>query len=139
MSEERAISGNQGFVKLGSSQVGEITEFSGTVNYGVKTYVAQSSVLPAGGGGVGYQKTVKGNTNLDATITGLFDPNYPIGTILAKGAIIAYILYENYPSAYFSGNCRVDTRTFAANMNTGDPIPFTATIKSDGIVNEVGV
>lgn len=136
MGQPRAISGNQGRVIVGGSTIAEVTGFQGTISYGVKTYVPQSGVV----GGVGYQKTVQGNTKCSGTINGLLDPNYPPSTTLGKGALVTLVLYEQFPNAYI--NCtlaRIDNRTFAADINSGDPAPFTAAFESDGQVIEVSI
>lgn len=135
MSAPRAISGNQGRVIVGGSTIAEIVGWDGTLDFGVKTYVAQSAVS----GNVGYQKTVQGNTKMSGSIRGLLDPNYAPATVLASGALVSLLLYEQYPNNYFSMQARIGTRTAGADFNSGDPIPFTATFESDGLVQQIGV
>ena len=132
MSAPRAISGNQGSCKLGGSQIAEFTKFDGTIDYGVKTYVAQSGVS----GGVGYQKTVLGNAKCSGTVEGLFDPNYPVGTIFNKGALISMTMYLSSTTSFVSFQGRIATRTLGFDINSGDPQPFTGTFESDGVITE---
>ena len=128
----RAISGNQGYVKVGGSGVAEVTDWTATIDFGVKTYVGQHNVIS----NVGYQSTVQGNTKCSGTINGLFDPNYNPSTILGNGALVLLQLYLNYPTSFVSFQGRIGTRTLGANINTADPIPFSATFESDGLVTQ---
>lgn len=132
MAAPRAISGNQGYVKVGGSAISEVTEFNGTIDYGVKTYVAQSKVVS----GVGNQATVLGNKKCSGTISGLFDPNYSPGSVFNQGALVQLQLFLNYPTSFVSFMGRIATRTLGANINTADIIPWSGTFESDGAVTE---
>jgi hypothetical protein len=132
MAAPRAISGNQGYLKVGGSAISEVTEFTGTIDYGVKTYVAQSKVVA----GVGSQATVLGNQKCSGTISGLFDPNYSPGSVFNKGALIQFQLFLNFPTSFVSFQGRISTRTLGANFNTADPIPWSGTFESDGAITE---
>ncbi len=143
MAVPRAISGNQGFVLAGGSRVAEITGWDATIDYGTKNYVAQSSTLNTGGGNyVGFNKTVQGNEKMSGTIKGYLDPAFPIASILVGGALVALVLYESYygsPQSYYSLTARIGTRTAGADIMTGEPVPFTATFDSDGLITGVNV
>jgi hypothetical protein len=132
MANPRPISGNQGYAKIGGSGIAEITDWTATLDYGVKTYVGQHNVV----GGIGYQATVQGNTKCSGSCNGLFDPNYAPGVTLGKGALVQLQLFLNFPTSFVSFLGRIATRTIGANINTGDPVPFSATFESDGVVTE---
>lgn len=142
-STARPISGNQGYVTItggSASGIAEVTEFNGTLDLGVKTWFGQNSVqLNQAGQAVAFQKTALGNQKCSGTITGLFDPNFPLGASLAYGALVTLTLYLNYPNASISFQARIATRTFGANINTGDIQPFTATFESDGFITVTGI
>lgn len=135
MAAPQAISGNLGKVVVGGSTVAEISKFKGTIDRGVKTYGAQSGVVS----GINWLKTVSGTHSCTGSFEGFFDPNYPIGTIVDVDTLVTVILYQQYPGSYRSFQARITTHDFSADIDTGDPEPFTYNFQSHGAVTEVGV
>ena len=138
----RAISGNQGFVLAGGSRIAEVTGWDATTDYGTKNYVSQSSVFGSGNNYTGYNKTVQGNTKMSGTIKGYLDPNFAVGSVLVGGALVALVLYEDYystPQSYWALTARIGTRTGGADIMTAEPVPFSATFDSDGLITGVNV
>jgi hypothetical protein len=131
----QAASGNYGEVIVGGSVVGEINNWKATIDRGGKSYGAQSGV---DGTGKNWEKTLSGTGKVTGSFDGMFDPNFPVGSIVDTDALITLSLYlvkpgiAGQPVSYMTGSARIFSRDLSAPIDTGDPEPFTTNFQYHG-------
>lgn len=135
MAAPQAVSGNSGKVILGGSVIAEISKWKATIDRGLKTYGAQSGVVS----GVGWEKTLVGTHKCTGSFEGYFDNNYAPGTLADVDTLVTLSLYLVYPSAYITGSARISTHDLSADIDTGDPEPFTYNFQFHGAPTFVGL
>lgn len=123
----QAVSGNYGQVIAGGSVVGEINNWKGTIDRGGKTYGAQSGVDATG---KGWMKTLSGTGTVTGTIEGMFDPNFPVGSVVNTDNLITLVLYRvkpglGQPISGIGGSARIFSLDLNTPIDTGDPEGFT--------------
>lgn len=123
----QAVSGNFGQVIVGGSVVGEINSWKGTLDRGGKTYGAQSGT---DGAGKVWNKTVMGTGGFTGTIEGMFDPNFPVGSVVNTDNTVTLTLYRvkpglGQPVSGVGGAARIFTIDLNTPIDTGDPEGFT--------------
>lgn len=130
----QAISGNYGQVIVGGSVVGEISKWKGTIDRGGKSYGAQSGVDATG---KGWEKTLSGTGKVTGSFEGFFDPNFPVGSVVDTDALVTLVLYLakpglGVPVSGIGGSARIFSRDVSADIDTGDPEPFSTNFQYHG-------
>ena len=133
MSAPQALSGNYGQVIVGGSVVAEISKWKATIDRGGKSYGAQSGVDSSG---KGWEKTLSGTGKVTGSFDGFFDPNYPVGTVVDTDTLVTLVLYLQKPGlgtpSGIGGSARIFSRDLSADIDTGDPEPFTTNFQYHG-------
>lgn len=121
----RGISAKLGYVIVGSCTIAELTEWTATLDKGLKTYNSRS--------GGGWQKTVIGNKKISGTLRGKYDSGDPIDAQLNTDSLVSLVLcFDSSPQERLYGSARLGSLEFTVNNDTGDIEEWSCSFESDG-------
>ena len=127
----RAIHGNQGKALLGSSTIAQLTKWSCEIDLGIVNYVAVS--------GAGWQRSVRGNKKASGSLTGKYDPDSPIDTVIDGDNLVSLVLYHNATQRWISMTALLGKQTFSAEIDGHPGViqEWECAFESDGPVSKV--
>lgn len=119
-----AITGKDGDVKIGSTQVSEVTKWNWSPKVNIFSYASNKT-----GGAKAKRFGVKEGTG---TIEGVWDPDNPPTGLIDIAQYLTTKLYINAVQ-FWSVPCVTEAITNDVNIDQGEMVGWTTTIQNDGL------
>jgi hypothetical protein len=117
------ISGKDGDVKIGATQIAEITKWSFNPKANIPKYASNKTG--------GYKKAVVGVRDGAGSIEGKWDPAIPATSVVAPGTLVTLKLYIN-ATQFWSVPSAIEGFKHDVDLDTGEVVGWSADFQTDG-------
>ncbi len=117
------VSGSSGDVKIGSTSVAEVKKWTFNPKANVAKYASNKTS--------GYKKAIAGTKEGSGSLECVWDPAIPPTTTINVGTSVTLKLYTT-ATQFYSVPCVVADFLIVTDIDTGDPVGFTANFEADG-------